>query len=243
MQPSRRHGRDFLIKQLSKVEAPIRDAVVRHLFERNDHISTSAVDITAVYRDRELELQKSCASWTSNATEMLDQLCQDMHLALRITNWDRNILEDTLTLIDFLLDCFGAWEDLIKACAKRPNKNHSVGGEPPRRYPTFGKDLKQSLGRAKNQRTDLVAYWTMENPSTREYVNDLINNSRDSKIVKIPTATLRELFILNEAYGMREKIWYHVDVMLQSHEKDEASTTSHSKELTHVICMPAILCL
>jgi hypothetical protein len=145
MQSSRRHGRDFLINQLSNIEAPVRDAVVRHLFERNDHVSTSAVNITAVYKGLETELQRNCAPWASHAIEMMDQLRQDMSLALKITNWDRNILEDILTLIKFLLDCFGAWKDLGDACAKRPTKKFQAREEPTKTYSTIGNNLMDSL--------------------------------------------------------------------------------------------------
>jgi hypothetical protein len=67
-----------------------------------------------------------------------------MSLALKITNWDRNILKDILTLIDFLLDCFGAWKDLGDACAKRPTKKFQVREEPAKTYSTVGKNLMES---------------------------------------------------------------------------------------------------
>jgi hypothetical protein len=240
MQSSRRQGRDFLIDQLSNIEGPLRDAVVRHLFERKDHVSKSAVNITAVYKGFENELQRNCASWASHATEMVDQLRQDMSLALKITNWDRNILEGTLTLIDFLLDCFGAWEDLRDACQKRPNKKFQVREGPARAYPTYGNDLKDSLDRAINTQTQLLDHLKSENSSSKDYVEDLIKKPGDSKIVKIPTSTLRELFIFNEAYGMRERIWHRVDGMLQLHEEREASTPTLSEDLTDIVCMPTI---
>jgi len=40
-----------------------------------------------------------------------------------------------------------------------------------------------------------VDHLKSENSSAKDYVDELIVNSGDSKIVRIPTATLRELFI------------------------------------------------
>jgi hypothetical protein len=102
--------------------------------------------------------------------------------------------------------------------------------------------LRTLLKRAKYTRAELVVHLKSENSSAKDYVDELIINSGDSKIVRIPTATLRELFIFNEAYGMREKIWRHVGGMLQLYEEGEASAPTQSKDLTDIVCMPAIPC-
>jgi hypothetical protein len=47
---------------------------------------------------------------------MVDQVRQDIDLALKITKWERKLFENTLRLMDSLLDCFGALDNLRSAC-------------------------------------------------------------------------------------------------------------------------------
>jgi hypothetical protein len=243
MQSSRSYGRSFLINTLLRGDASRRDAIYMHLFERNDHISTSAFDIKAVVEDKRND--REILGWVSHATQMLDQLLQDIDLALKIEKWDRNILENTITLMNSLLNCFGALDDLRNAYSLK--------------IPTQGKkslensaDLVHSMNdaalTARTRRGVLMkhlkanGYSDITKKGSKTY--DLKNGPGKRKIVKIPTATLRELFILNEAYGMREEIWRRVDnIVLQPHKAGKALNRSLLKCLTEIICMPAILFL
>jgi hypothetical protein len=95
-----------------------------------------------------------------------------------------------------------------------------------------------------------VDHLKSENSSAKDYVDGLIGKP----VGEIHTATLRELFILNEAHRTREEIWGHVDRMLPLTEADKGCTRDggkaatgvrkgiiHSKELTDVVCKLAYL--
>ena len=51
----------------------------------------------------------------------------------------------------------------------------------------------------------------------------MANCTDDDGNANVPTATLRELFIFNEAYNKREEIWPQVASMLRA-DPDEGST-------------------
>lgn len=244
MQSSHRGGREFLLNQLPNIETPLRDTIFRHIFERNDRVFTSPINITAVYRGSAKQLNMNYLDWTKHAIELLDQLAQDICLALKITLWNRYILGDIITLIKFLMHCFGAWEDLEAACRKRSDTRVQGRDRSPK-YDGLANNLMGSLENVNDAFEKLMVHLKSKNCNAKDYIDDLMSILDVSWEGKIPTATLRELFILNEAHGKKEEIWRHVDRILQLPEKaagGDEKIPIQTEDLTDIICMLSRLC-
>lgn len=255
MQSSRRHGREFLLNRLPDIDGPSRDAIIRHIFERNDRVSMSAVNTKPLSEESKKQLTLNCGSWAAHAKQLLDHLVEDIGLALKITHWDRNILEDVLALIGFLKNCGGAREDLVSSCSKHGKKKITIRGGSEKLYSELGQDLNVSLQSVNDAFTQLVTHLKSKNSNVRDGVDDLVHNSGDGKRAKIPTATLRELFIFNEACGKGKEIWHHVDRMLHLAEAEKGSTREGEEaaggdgeaaypltDITDIVGMLACLC-
>ena len=225
MEFPRHHGRELLLAQLPKCEVPERDRIFRHIFTIQNHASRFAIqNLEAAAKDVGINSAitksetintarnasfKKYAPWVGDSIAVLRHLAVDLELAKKIEDWDRGVLLDVFALTHFLYNCCGARENLLYFGAGSTNfgKNKvTVKFSAANTYAELAKDLEDSLQTVATARENLLTALRRTLPD----VDDIFSSSSDAKV---PTATLRELFIFNEALSTRQEILYNAQIV------------------------------
>ena len=220
MEISRHHGREFWLTSFPFTSGQ-RDGIFRHLFRAQNHasrlvleksgaaarIAENAKKYTTMTKDDTIGAAKTAdfqkyAPWMGESIAVLRHLAVDLELAKKIDDWDIGILSDVFALTDFLYDCCGAREHLL-AIGTGSNtfgrKEISVKFSAAKTYRGLAQDLKDGLQTVATAKMQLYFNQKDKLPG----IDQIIGGSGDHTV---PTATLRELFIFNEAFRMKGKI-------------------------------------
>jgi hypothetical protein len=217
MEPFRQCGRNFFLKQLSHIDEDSRDKNIRHIFERSDLFYKSEINAKLKPGFKQ-EVGLNCAHWADHATELLGHLVTDIDLAVKIEHWDKTILRHVLSLIEFLIDCCGARQDLESSFSNLSERKKKtkilVRGGREKKYSDIKDSLTESIQRATNAQSSLLTHLLSAKTNISGTTMSLMVGGTDYTDSKIPTATLRELFLLNQAYLQKTEIWSQVEKTL-----------------------------
>jgi len=119
---------------------------------------------------------------------------------------------------------------------KMPAATFTVKGEKQKSYQETLRELKEIQQKVNIEIMALLKHLRSGSLGvTSDEVDNLVENISVGKTTKIPAATLRELFILNEAYLKREKLWSQMKGWkLWSQKEDKPSAQGGDHDISHL---------
>jgi hypothetical protein len=146
----------------------------------------------------------NCSHWANHATELLRHLATDINLALKIKHGDETILQHILLLIEFLINCCSARQDLESSFSKlserKKKKTIAVRGSQEKKYSDIKASLTKLTEHARNAQARLLNHLLDLKTNISGTIVVIAASKENNEDSKIPTMTLRELFLLNKAY-------------------------------------------